>query len=486
MSSGKRLAGAWVAAMSAWACTLQAASIRGIVSDSETGKLLARSLVRIQPVGGTASAGSTVRTDRFGSFQFPDLKPGAYVLTASRRYFIPVQYGQKRWNSAGYPITVTDAESPFLTIQMFRYSAISGTVVDENDVGLPDQEVSAYRNTKPPQLVTSVKADERGGYRIYGMEPGNYLVRTLPQHSEEGSYLPTYAHETQSAEQAHAVDLGPNQQINRVDIRPEQGQLYTLNVRVTNSPEQPPCAEPIALTVASEWGRKTVSVVCPGFKGTNYEFTGLPRGQYEVYGSVPLTERPRVLADYVRVSVVGNTVAAVALAEVRETRFTFAGASQRDVESGEIRVLGRRKDLAGTGPVQTVALDRNNTATLGPGGWQFALAPMEKYFVSSFAGSTIGRGDRRADGWNDTTLRSFNSVRFTLSTNTASVVGVVKSGNELVAGAPVFLELVDIPPEFRVAEVTVVRQRSSRTIPFHGTGAGELPYAEHVRICDAR
>ena len=52
------------------------------------------------------------------------------------------------------------------TIRMRRYAAISGTVVDENDVGQPQFEVAAYRsNVLPLQPVAIGTADERGGFR---------------------------------------------------------------------------------------------------------------------------------------------------------------------------------------------------------------------------------------------------------------------------------------------------------------------------------
>ena len=49
------------------------------------------------------------------------------------------------------PVTVGENDSAVLNIRLPRYGAIAGTVLDENDVGLPEHDVIAYRNTQPPR-----------------------------------------------------------------------------------------------------------------------------------------------------------------------------------------------------------------------------------------------------------------------------------------------------------------------------------------------
>ena len=115
----------------------------------ETTERLARTVVAIQPVPGTSGPALSTRTNNYGMFEFPTVPGGAYLVSASRRGFAPVQYGQKQWKSSGAPVILEQEQSTFLTIRVPRYGSISGTVVDENDVGLPEHEVFAYRNTRP-------------------------------------------------------------------------------------------------------------------------------------------------------------------------------------------------------------------------------------------------------------------------------------------------------------------------------------------------
>ena len=159
--------------------TLQAAIIKGSVVENQTGKALARTLISIQPVPGSAGPSGSVRTNTYGMFEFIDLPAGAYLITAARRGFMPAQYGQKNWRAAGQPVVLDKDQSTFLSIRLPRFSSISGVIVDENDVGLPEHEVVAMSNTRPPRMIAKAQADDRGMYRISGLDPGSYLVRTL-------------------------------------------------------------------------------------------------------------------------------------------------------------------------------------------------------------------------------------------------------------------------------------------------------------------
>jgi len=142
----------WLAALAAGA--LQAAVVRGVVVEHQTGKPLARTLVVLQPVAGTQGATQSARSNTYGAFEFQALAGGAYLVSASRRSFAPAQYGQKRWKGSGIPVVLEEAGSTTLNIRLQRFGSIAGTVMDENDVGLPEHDVVVYRYARPPQLVT--------------------------------------------------------------------------------------------------------------------------------------------------------------------------------------------------------------------------------------------------------------------------------------------------------------------------------------------
>src|ERR1039457_5235457 len=140
--------------------------------------------------------------------------------------FAPVQYGQKRWFSPGMPIALAEGDTADLTIRLPRYGAIAGTVLDENDVGLPDHEVAVYTNTRPPKLLARARTDERGMYRLFGLQPGAYLVRSLSKTYEDGGYLPTFFRDSPTVEQAHSVEVTLDQEVDHVDFHAAPGRLF--------------------------------------------------------------------------------------------------------------------------------------------------------------------------------------------------------------------------------------------------------------------
>src|SRR5690349_638042 len=125
---------------------LRAATIRGIVVDNQTGRPVGRAVVVAQPIAGTAGATQSATTNLSGAFELPPMPAGSWLIVANRRGFAPTPFGKG-------PLTLEAATQADLAIRLRRFGAISGTVVDENDVGLQEQEVVAYRNAHPPVMV---------------------------------------------------------------------------------------------------------------------------------------------------------------------------------------------------------------------------------------------------------------------------------------------------------------------------------------------
>ena len=210
------------------AACLQAAAIRGTVVENQTGRPLARALVVLEPVSGVAQRTASTRTNQFGTFEFSGLPGGAYLMAVSRPGFAPVNYGQKRWRAPGIPIVVQAGESKVLNIPLPRFASIAGTVLDESDVGLPEHDVVAYRVARPLELVARARSDERGRYRIAGLEPGKYYIRTVARQYEDGGYLPTFYRDTLRADDATSIEVTLDQQTDDINIRPLAGNLLSL------------------------------------------------------------------------------------------------------------------------------------------------------------------------------------------------------------------------------------------------------------------
>jgi hypothetical protein len=330
---------------------------------------------------------------------------------------------------------------------MRRFAAISGWVVDENDVGQPLFEVAAYRNSLPLQLVAKGMADEQGGYRIYGLLPGSYLVRSAGKDIEGVGYKPTFAHETELPDQARIVDVDVEQEFHEVKLRPLPGQLFSLAVSASTLE---PLDAPTTLTLASEMGRQVAH-------GPAHTFTGLPPGDYDVIAEAP-SDMPGVMQGaYQRISLGKDGSVALTLRRVDTMTFQFDGLPNRAVDDGTLKLLGRRKDLAGAQEARVIKL-AYRSANLGAGPWEFAVAPMDAYYVSGFMGSGAYRPHKHYDGWNEAVILprpNSNWARFSLSSGPGALHGTVTETSDPVVGAPVFLEPSDLEPERRITEVSV-------------------------------
>jgi len=129
----------------------------------------------------------TLLTDDRGHFAFTSLPTGRYSLSASKPGYVTTTYGAKKAGRPGTPIQLADGQKfNDATILMPKGSVLTGTVVDEANEPTPGTQVRAYRyvmrtGEKSLQQDGSASTDDRGVYRIYGLQPGDYLVSATPR-----------------------------------------------------------------------------------------------------------------------------------------------------------------------------------------------------------------------------------------------------------------------------------------------------------------
>src|SRR3989442_1064952 len=109
----------------------RAASIEGIVVRAGTAQPIARVVVEL--TGDNKSEPLAMATGADGKFEFRNLAPGSYRLTASRNGYLESAYGKRGPNGTGTALTI-DARSTLKDIRlaMIPSGAISGRVYDSN------------------------------------------------------------------------------------------------------------------------------------------------------------------------------------------------------------------------------------------------------------------------------------------------------------------------------------------------------------------
>ncbi len=398
--------------------SLQGAEIHGTVVENQTGYPLARATVTLRG-SGFRITGAIVKTNASGIFAFAGLPSGSYTISVEHLAFAPVQYGQKRWPSRGTPLALAEGDSAALTIRMPRYGAISGTVLDENDIGLPEHEVAVYIDSRPPKLLERAKTDDRGVYRFGGLRPGSYLVRGLAKMYDGGGYLPTFYRDSASASDARPVQVKLDEQIDHVDFHALPGRLFTVSGRISGARQG-------TVTLSSDTGTEGAAV---GADGT-FTFDPVAPGQYELLGQAD-ADRLRTKTAGFRAITVDRDYSdwVISMSPLSTVQFVFEDQAGQSLSPREIGVMVHRRSPAGE---QTgTELVTGGVATLLPGHWDFALAPNPSYCA-------VG-----PPGWREMLLgtSSQSSLKFVLSSICSTLSGTVKDANGVpLGGVTVFVE----------------------------------------------
>jgi protocatechuate 3,4-dioxygenase beta subunit len=149
----------------------------------------ARVILNGQAAGGqmtnVSSLSRAIVTDENGHFSFPKLPAGQFQLSISHSQFLAMNYGQRRYGGQGTYVSIGDGEKAALTIHLERGAVISGTVIGPD--GEPQRQAQvrgmryvASNGGRRLQAQNYVQTDDRGMYRMFGLQPGSYVISATP------------------------------------------------------------------------------------------------------------------------------------------------------------------------------------------------------------------------------------------------------------------------------------------------------------------
>ncbi|HXD74530.1 MAG TPA: carboxypeptidase-like regulatory domain-containing protein [Vicinamibacterales bacterium] len=156
------------------------ARISGRVVAGDTGRAVKRARVFISAA--ELPGGRAMLTDDMGAFDFTELPAGRYSINASKSGYIQLSYGQRRPLMAGTPIQLLDGQQlRGIDFALPKGGVISGRVTDESGDAMPGVMVQILRyqyQQGDRRLAPSGQAqsDDRGVYRVWGLNPGDYYV----------------------------------------------------------------------------------------------------------------------------------------------------------------------------------------------------------------------------------------------------------------------------------------------------------------------
>ncbi len=385
--------------------------------ESRSGRPVARAQVSIESAIGAANYTSkTAVTDSNGHFSFSPLPASVYRIAARKAGYASAKYGQVQWNAAGTPI-VLEAQGHFVAVvRLHKLGAVSGTVFDENQIGLPGQTVNVYRAGPPLKLEGSAQTDDRGVYRVAGLEPGACYAATSARKLEDGrSLLPTYYGGTAFARDAKTIEVRLDEEATGIDIDPAPGRLFRLGGKLI-SPTS------VTLALYSDMGKRLVS---PDGAG-RFLLEEMPPGNYQFLAE-SIAGPP--LAAYRSLQLNGdaeNIVLEMASAPALKIRWEVDG---KPLEQKSISAFMRRKDPPDEKNPRRVMGDE--VPTLTPGTWEMAVAPPTDYYVRAIMA-------RSGDASHEFTLAAGQVLDLTvmLSSHPAILRGKVTASDGQPAMAP--------------------------------------------------
>lgn len=172
------------------ATTAPSGTIAGRVVTADTGRPVRRARVTLNAP--ELPGGRGALSDTEGRFQFTELPAGRYSLGVSKNGFVTLAYGQRRPLQPGTPLQLNDAQQlRGIEFRLPRGSVISGQILDETGDPLAGAavRVMAYRYAQGSrQLVPagSGVTDDRGQYRVWGLNPGEYYVTAVARNFSIG------------------------------------------------------------------------------------------------------------------------------------------------------------------------------------------------------------------------------------------------------------------------------------------------------------
>jgi hypothetical protein len=418
------------------AAGLHAAVVQGIVLEQASGRPLARALVRLEPVPGSGNSGAplkprTTRAGRSGHFVFTGIQPGLYHLVATNDGYFPAAHGQRRPTGNGTPFPVT-ADSDFFTeLRLHHKGALTGRVLDENGVGTAGVSVLAYRARLPLRSAARATSDDRGVYRIAGLDPGKYWVRTAAFTLSDGSgWLPTFGPQSRESRDARVFQVTTDADTTDADVSPEAGNLFHLSGLI-----QCDTTGPVNIVLSSETGSRSVAGAC----SFPYKFEGLGPGVYEVFAKTQDGESSGSSELFLdRDNDSGNVI----LQKLPQVIIEVQRGTNTAMNDRTVRLTGRRYDLAESDLEKEIPMPY---ARLDPGRWELHGRAPRGQFVESIDGTYAQ--PRRS--WNVAPVtdrfeafiqpRYTSRLRVRVSDRAAKIGGTVNAEGKPAPGVPVFL-----------------------------------------------
>jgi protocatechuate 3,4-dioxygenase beta subunit len=244
----------------------------------------------------------TVTTGVSGDFEFSGVRAGAYHREAFKSgYSLPGYEAVSRPTlsaaDSGPMLEVRDGENRNgADLTLAPWAALTGRLLDEYGEPLDHARVRLFqvryqagRRGLVQVDVGPASTDDRGVYRLYGVPPGQYIVRASIGDVGTANipgYVPSYFPGTAVVAQARYVALAQSEELGGVDFALVPGHTARIAGRLLDARGRPTSGGSVQL-LPSAASSMTIGVASGArtFPDGRFEFVNVPPGRYVIQAS---------------------------------------------------------------------------------------------------------------------------------------------------------------------------------------------------------
>ncbi len=316
-----------------------------------------------------------------------------------------------------------------MELRLKKLGVFTGEILDENQVGLPGLLVHAYREGAKLKLAGDGETDDRGVFRIAGLEPGRYYIRTDGKELEDKyGLLPTFFGQTTRAQDSRLMDIRLEEEYGGITIQPLPGKLSTISGNTTGI-----FGEMSTVTLFTDSGTREKKVP----NGGPFRFEEVAPGTYELLAE-SLGTPPGAMSAYRKFTVDRDVDVKLDLAPSPDIRLRCEERHGTALDTRSIPIFLHRMEPPDGAAKQVWC--NEPAVTLSPNAWEWAITPPAGMYVYALPDSK-----RSESGYRITPIaRSQRTNTVIFSTGAAEIGGMVRATDGQPAmGAPVFLVPVD-------------------------------------------
>ena len=339
-------------------------SIAGRLID-ESAQPIPNAAVYVRKVGAQANVNRSVGTDQDGRFRADDLTAGAYSVSAYMPGYVPATDSvDRQYYRPGETVT----------LRMIRGAVIAGTVTNleaepmvaarVSAIRVRDGEGRVIRGAGASGTSSSRQTDDRGVYRLYGLQSGSYLIAV---NGGTGSYYaasaydgdaPTH-HPSTTRDAAAEVTVHTGDEIGGIDVRYRGDRGHIVSGTLSGSLGSDSGMRRVSVSLARASSGAIESNTFISLRGGERGFAlyGVPDGEYDLVAQTSTGPESSAASTPRRLTVKGTDVTGLDLS------LTPLGAIAGRVvleTLSESERKGDCKDKRGASPDETVIIARRD------------------------------------------------------------------------------------------------------------------------------